>query len=502
MADVITKFTYLEHGKKAPGNSNFKGVVTTESIIGFKKYGERKTAKVLSKEAQEIQDGGFFDYTNSRIGATQTYSSIGWIKDAKSNKEIRKEIASHFDKDGDFIWVPVISLRDYLTSTEMKLFNEKDYAAIFDKILPSWFDKVGFENSNMIWWIDHHVNTDNPHIHLSFLEKKKTMNTGKLPMKHINDFKSKFWNEVFSKARYLEATGIAAAEGFKNKDLLKKETLSSFKEEMKVCQDEEFLDRLKSLYSKLPSDGRLQYNSSHMIPFRKDLDLIVDKLLSTPSVKEKYLPFVQALKEFDLTKTKSLTTEYNSIYRQEDRKLRTQLANCILKEYKKIDKDFWGNANIAIDKEHLSDSILIPVAKSLIKEITNDYTMFRVPKTSKYIKVENENKIFLSAHGNMNVFKLEKIEAYDLYDRNGFPLNDKIEVSDMNLYFTNGDEYMNKIQNASTIRNNMREWAYHSNDWVANSRHLQKASFSWMNKIQNEVEQGQEEFLRGKELSI
>ena len=54
MNDVITKFTYLEHGKKAPKNSSYKGIITTTSIIGYDKYIQNaRKPKKLHKDAAD-----------------------------------------------------------------------------------------------------------------------------------------------------------------------------------------------------------------------------------------------------------------------------------------------------------------------------------------------------------------------------------------------------------------------------------------------------------------
>ena len=506
MVDVITKFTYLEHGKAAPKNSSFNGVISTSSIIGFKQYGERKAAKELSQEATLANDKAtFFDYTSKRIGATQTYSSIGWIDSKEKNDVFKNEISRNFNKDGDLLWVPVISLRDYMTSTDLKLFNEKDYAAVFDKILPSWFSRSGFNKDNMVWWMDHHVNTDNPHIHLCFLEKEKTKNTGKIPMKHINDFKAKFWQEVFSKKRFLEETGKGVEDNFKYKDVLKKETLEQFKEQFKKCSNQEFINLLKDLYKDIPSTGRLQYNSVHMIPFRDRLDNLVNVFLRTPGVSNKYQEFVNCLKNIDSVRSKSLNTSFNNVFIQEDKKLKVQLANFILKEYKEADMLFHQDV-LEKEQEIENNFIYIPVAKSLVKDIDERNFFCRIPGTGNYIKIEKENNVFITKSKNMNIFKLNVLEAYELHNSEGAMLNEKIEVEDLHNYFSDGLDYIAEYEKIldrhKSFQHFNKEWVTQNYDWNGLSRKAQRASFSWMNQIEKEVQQAQDEYFNGRESGL
>ena len=84
---------------------------------------------------------------------SHTYSSKGWLDSQRKNKDFRKLIAHHFNKDGDLLWTPVISLQDNLSAAEMKLYTEKDYAAVLDVGVPKFFKTAGFEPTNMEWWM-------------------------------------------------------------------------------------------------------------------------------------------------------------------------------------------------------------------------------------------------------------------------------------------------------------------------------------------------------------
>ncbi len=542
MADVVTKFYYLEHGKPAPKNSEFKGIISTKSILGFKEYTTRRKSKELSEAAKIVQNQStsFFDYTTKRFGATKTFSSNGWLDSFEKHNQFKNELSKHFSKDGDVLWTPVISLADFMTSTEMKLYNEEDYATIFSKILPSWFKQAGFKNDNMMWWMDYHVNTDNPHVHLNFLEKEKSSfrQTGKLPMKHINSFKNLFWKEVFAKKRYLEETGMSAKEGFKNKDLLKKETYLKFKEQLKHNKDEVFIKNLKSLYQELPTTGRLQYNATHMIPFRERLDHLVELLLKMPDLQQHYQKFMDSVKGFDEIRSKNMGTTYNTFTKQEDKKLRTMLANEILREYKNMDQIFLDKRkqNILLENEernHINPisinkqgTIYLPVAKSLITKESDNYFYVRLPRkgfntNAKYIMLEKRRSTMISDKKEFRVIEVDSNETLQIFNYHLKDTGKTIHASDLYEYFSEGMKYLNSFHE---LMENKQKWQqmreekeaiwkekqnkfrekswFQSHDWKGSSKRIKQASYSWMHEIEQEVNQARNEYLYGKEFTI
>ena len=528
MNDVITKFTYLEHGKKAPKNSSYKGMITTTSIIGYVNYTEREEAKKLHKDAAALNAAhdfhGFFNYTTQRIGSTHTYSSKGWLDSEEKNKDFRKLIAHHFNKDGDLLWTPVISLQDHISAAEMKLYTEKDYAAVLDVVLPKFFKTAGFEPTNMEWWMDFHVNTDNPHVHLSFFEKNKTRDFGKLPMKHIDYFKKSFWNQVFAKKRYFDDKGMEAKEAFKEKDLLKKDVLQNVTTLLKNNTDKEFEKRLKRFALKLPDTGRLQYGSSHMIPFREEIDMLVDYLLHIPDVQARYEEFVKKVKSFDeVSENNIYLKNKNSFFKTEDLKLRKTIGNQILNECKcfkelAIDLSELKKAkNEEIQELHileeaaLSETFLIAVAKSLI---TTKYgkTWMYVPQSNGWMIEVDEHRLH-DLFGSDKIFfmEIDGKESFEVYER-GKKLEDLIGTDELADHFSDVKrcygfssirEYeelkeqgkLDRLQKYISAKEKYEEYS-----WKASTKRMKSISFSWMNQIENQVDIGRNEYLYGREL--
>ncbi|MEG1065919.1 MAG: relaxase MobL [Erysipelotrichaceae bacterium] len=518
--DVLTRFHYLEHGKPAPAEFKYKGVINTESVVGYKNYGARKKSRDLSDEAKDINkaDWNFYDYTNKRVGATKTFSSIGWIDNKAKNDYLKKQIAESFNKDGNLLWIPVISLRDYMTSTEMKLYTEEDYAAIINKVLPKFFKSAGFDNDNMLWWMDHHVNTDNPHVHLNFMERNQTKFNGKLPMKEINKLKADFWKEVFSAKRYLEATGKTVEEGFKLKDIFKAETFNSFKENFKTISDKELINDLKKLYSSLPENGRLQYNASHMIPYRSDIDLIVDKMLRMPEVKDMYNEFLKSLNEFDRVKSESLNTEYKSITKTEDNKLRVMMGNEILKNYKEVKTSFYDQheKDIAMVDNIPINNKVIMIAASIILSRNDKEIVIKLPgHWGECIKLDTNKLFYTTQKGSLKFAMLEEDFECEIYNHEGKALGKYFKYDNISDYFIDGIKVLNEcISSDIELETKRQLWIENKKHWIENGyeynrdnsykqnvKNMQRASFAWMNKIENEVNQGRSEFYFGKEFN-
>lgn len=539
--DVVTKFYYLEHGKKAPQNSGYKGIIKKVSIIGWKTYTEREEAKQLHDRAKEEnkkhQQHGFFGYTSERIGSKKTYTSQGWIETKEDNDDFRDLIAYSFHEDGDLIWTPIISLKDYMTAAEMKMFNEKDFAAVFDKILPKFFKAAGFKNDNMEWWMNYHVNTDNPHVHLSFFEKEKLTVEGFIPNVNIEKFKKMFWNEVFAQKRFLEQVGKEATVTFKENDILKQSAFKEFQKMLHTCNEKEFIEKLESFAQKLPETGRLQYGSSHMIPYRSELDQLVNYLLHTPEVSERYHAFIDGVKIFDEVRSKSLNLKNDTSFVQtEDGKLRTRMANSILNEIKNCERNF-SDRYAAISKDDKKETSLgrdqsqygdgykiIPLAKSLIVNDRDDQVDIRIPGFSTTFRLNKERLMDIYGSEKIYLLRVSKGDTFSLYEGSRevaaikkfsgvSKLIDNLSYENVSDYFSSSDQYLKVYQDhlkfADEWQQGKETWLQQRNAWIQNKydwnpsvKRVRHASFAWMNEIESEVAKGQLEYLHGKELDI
>lgn len=404
-ADVIVDVAFLQYGKHAPSNSGFKGIVTTESVFGgFVNYLVRDKAISNSMDDELVRgkgeqakhtassllhsehglDGSLMDYTsrenatkNSNDKAYFTMTNEGKIYSQEQREEWIRNSMKSFSKDGDLIWTLVVSLDNYDLLNEYELKTQEDFASTTQKALNKTFKKIGLDPKNMIWWEDFHTNTDHPHMHITFLEKEHTRDRGKFTEKEIDKVKTTIITEIAARKRYKELYLQESEDALKMINPLKKEVIS----QMETLSYKTLKD-VSNLYSQLPRSGRLQYNSANIAPYKKQLDNIVEQILKSDSLKESYKKFADHLKTFDENMNAIGNEKISHMFESEDSKLRTQIANEILRGFKEVKQDLSEKANKVHDwkMEHgtqlLRDALeqiktddLLPEQKIVIKEL-------------------------------------------------------------------------------------------------------------------------------------
>lgn len=404
-ADVIVDVAFLQYGKHAPSNSGFKGIVTTESVFGgFVNYLVRDKAISNSMDDELVRgkgeqakhtassllhsehglDGSLMDYTsrenatkNSNDKAYFTMTNEGKIYSQEQREEWIRNSMKSFSKDGDLIWTLVVSLDNYDLLNEYELKTQEDFASTTQKALNKTFKKIGLDPKNMIWWEDFHTNTDHPHMHITFLEKEHTRDRGKFTEKEIDKVKTTIITEIAARKRYKELYLQKSEDALKMINPLKKEVIS----QMETLSYKTLKD-VSNLYSQLPRSGRLQYNSANMAPYKKQLDNIVEQILKSDSLKESYKKFADHLKTFDENMNAIGNEKISHMFESEDSKLRTQIANEILRGFKEVKQDLSEKANKVHDwkmdhgtqllwnaLEQIKTDDLLPEQKIVMKEL-------------------------------------------------------------------------------------------------------------------------------------
>jgi len=279
MPEIIDTIRFMEYGKPAPNNSEFKGLVTTDTVFGSKEDGSyfSYTSRLNATESSfndqiTVNEDGFIGYTSreNAAGAT-TYSSIG-VLDKEKIETFRKMGRKAFSKKGDLLWDAVIALDSFESAHKHNLFHTADYAAAISKVLPQFFKKVGLDPENMIWWMNYHQNTDHPHMHVCFLEKIHTRSKGKFTPKQLKEFKRLIIKELTARDTISELTGSSYDVVFKKKDAERNALLERIR-----SLNIEGIDSIVKLATVLPKLGRLQYNSANLGAYRKQIDEITEQ---------------------------------------------------------------------------------------------------------------------------------------------------------------------------------------------------------------------------------
>ncbi|QIK58221.1 sel1 repeat family protein [Erysipelothrix sp. HDW6A] len=334
---LVNMNMFLEKGKPFPKKldpDGKKGLVTTESAIGYSKYTARSNANEKTFEKVDFAPGGYYDYTSKRFGATRTFTNEGWKDSSQDIKQFRNYVAKHFQDDGDILWIPVQSYKDYTTANQYGLFNQEDYAEITKKSLERFFKYVGLEPNNMIWWMNYHNNKNHPHVHLAFLEKDKTRSKGTFTQEELVQYKRFILTEMKERERLILGTENEMIASFKNMDFERQVIKKNALELISSKQSSNINSLIFKLSEELPEKGRLQYGSPHMIPYRDKLDAIVEHILNHEKIRNEYESLKNTWIELDDDYSKTLNEDITNMVDAEDSKLRKQIANLVLKEIK------------------------------------------------------------------------------------------------------------------------------------------------------------------------
>lgn len=323
----ITKIRFFEYGKAPPKNSKYKGKITNDTVGGYFDYTGRDEAKDADKTVEKQEDG-YFGYTGSHtIG---TYSSMGVLNTKEDRSQFKKEINRCFHKNGNLCWDYVISLESDDEAHQLELETGEQWAAVMKEVLPKLFKQYDLDYHNVLWWFDIHRNTEHPHIHLAFMEKKQTRIRGKLSQRKMKHVKQIIYTSLAARKRLKERTGYVHKEYFKNKDIAFKELMTSIKN-----VDLSHNKKLKDLYKVLPKTGRLQYNSINMKEYQPIIKSIIDDLIN--SDKKLSQQFHQYMTKLDMLQEvmEEQGRDISSIKEAELNRFYERVGNYILQNYKK-----------------------------------------------------------------------------------------------------------------------------------------------------------------------
>jgi len=396
-ADIVNMGLYITHGKPFPEKLKMKGIATTESLIGYNIYTAGDHAKEQKEPTLEF-NGGYLGYSSRDIAKhdseVKTLTNDGWITTQDEYFDFRKQIANAFNKAGDHAWIPITSFKDYLTAEQYGLFGVEDYGNIFAAVLPKFFKSVGMDPDNMLWWMDYHTNKVHPHTHVVFMEKEKTRTNPKFDMKDLNNFKAMIVKETLFNQNLIRDSKDIDLKTFKEKDVIYKDIYDKALEKVKEKHDNKITRMIANVFNKIDTDTeitgkRLQYNSSHLISVRKDINDVIEYILQNDNqCKELYASFAEKCAYFDDKVSEKITSEYKGMFETENTKLYAAIGNAILQLKKDEDYD------LAIEQADIMDANAwknswIDENFPASKRNSKSYTTYM---SNRYSEYEKDNK--------------------------------------------------------------------------------------------------------------
>ena len=322
-SDIVFQIEYKKTKNKKVGITKWLGYAS-----------EKNKADALSIDEYDMLKD-YLHYNSKDLFLSESSESFIWNKDGDiSKKEVLSEI-KEFNQKGVF-WRGFVSFPpDFAYSHG--LITKLDFYNLTSNVIPSLIMDMGLDLVNVEWLCTLHRNTKHPHIHFCIFEKKTTKLNPIVPLYCIKKFKSNVASYLIDNTDFYELRDKLF------KDITKK---ISFEELNKLKSRSLFSDSYRKklnnlmvdLYDDLPKTGRLQYNSKNMLPYKKQLDVLIKFILLHDSVKYDYANYLRLLerhqKELNQLYGMSNSNKSMDYYNSQLNKLYSKIGNEVLNNYK------------------------------------------------------------------------------------------------------------------------------------------------------------------------
>lgn len=265
----------------------------------------------------------------------ESYETYLWT----NNGDILKKdaIAKLIDNSSGFFWRGFLSFPPDFAINH-GLVTKSDYYSLSNDIITSLILDMGLDLNNVSWYCSLHRDTNHPHIHFCFFENRVTKTNPHIPKYCYKNFRSNVGKYLVDYKKFYELRDRTFSNITGNVDLndlnkIKKQRLFSDKYRNQLNK------MLLELYDKLPTKGRLQYNSKSMNIYRKDLDNIIEFILLHDSVKYDYAKYLRLLdehqKELNSLYGMTFDNKFSRYYENQKQRLYSKIGNEILANYKR-----------------------------------------------------------------------------------------------------------------------------------------------------------------------
>ena len=240
---------------------------------------EEEKEIIRELENQVIPENDIIDYISERPGAGGLFSKKGLM----SEQEI-KDAKEKMKTTGSIVWEGFISFE---TKYGKENCNSYDQAiALMKKAMPSMLKHSHLDYDNMEWFAGFHTNTDNYHIQFVIFEKEPQHITKSGDLSFSN--KGQIAKHNFDNAKFCIEKELTFEKdiSFQKRSEIK----SSFSKAIWTQRKETLFENdILELASKLPTTGRLGYDSENMQELKPLINKITTNLIQNcPEIKEQY----------------------------------------------------------------------------------------------------------------------------------------------------------------------------------------------------------------------
>ena len=274
------------------------------------------------------------NYYKYRVG-----SNGGWGKNGDFKADEDKKMFDNYKPET--IYRMVVSF-DERFAKENKILDKKSMKKLMSKSMNKNIKELGLDPENVEWGCYYHTNTAHPHIHAFIFEKNPTRTDYHIKKSVFKPVKSNIIRTMnINSELYIERDNVKKEIIDVLKDMgLDTEKYSNTNNSKKLfTNDKEINKMLKQLEKIIPKSGSLKYNSANIMPYRPEIDKLVNKLLEKDDVKDIYKKYREMLdKEKEMFDnryfSKEESKEQNKSIENKDKELRDRIANMILQNIK------------------------------------------------------------------------------------------------------------------------------------------------------------------------
>ncbi|OUQ06068.1 hypothetical protein B5E92_11555 [Erysipelatoclostridium sp. An15] len=410
MAEIIFNCQFVETQFSTKKNNNVKQVNTNDMI----KYYDRKEAcdytqeKFNNDDDYSIDTNKAFNYYNYRIGSTGGFNNNGNLKINEANNLINKYKPKS-------IYRMVFSFEEEFLQKNGFL-QKNQIQKLITKSMNKNIRLMGLNPDNCVWGAYYHTNTAHPHVHIWLFEKNPTKQYYRIPKSTFKKMRS---NVI--------RTMNINSEIYANRDLAKKELLDTLEKlglnkmfyksqkiDKKTFTDKKITDMFMKLEKIIPKTGSLKFNSKNISPYKKQINELIDYILSNKLVKEYYDTYIKLLeKEKQMYNNRYYSDEEkmskNKFVDNKEKELRDRIGNMILQSIKNYREDCldYENENNSQnnDENRFSEKLL---ARNSIKNRSAILNAGILDELSKAIDISARTNAVIENELNQMINKAKK----------------------------------------------------------------------------------------------
>lgn len=338
-SDIIFNFQYRTTSEYYRGNTGSAKSASLKDAFEYYDNPEKCDNTSLDEA---------FNYYDYRLGSDGGFNKNGHV----THSDINKSCSTY---KPEVLYRCVFSFDDEF-AMKNNIKNSKGMRNLIKKTMDKNLKTMGFDPDNVEWFAFYHTNTEHPHVHVAFYEKRQSRNRFLIPKKDIEKVRSNIVKQMKLNVEFYSVRDNLKQDIFNEMDKL------GYSDDIKKLmirtennshgyfkKDKQLTKKLQNLENKLPRKGSLKYNSANMDPYRPLVDEIIEGIITTDPIMSLYGKYAEHLDKEVVLQKQLYGGEENDYNRLDDYKdsrlkvINNKIGNMILSNLKdyRNDKDEW-----------------------------------------------------------------------------------------------------------------------------------------------------------------